>query len=141
MPYKNYILLVLLLPGIFLYSCGSSGAYDIIEVEEDTPPQSIKQTKPVEVTRTETKENISEYKKTSTSRYSIQLGAFEVEDNARNYIKLIKDRLGYDVSYGIYQGLYKIKYGDFSSPSEAMVILGKIQDAGFGDSFITEQIK
>lgn len=143
-----------LLPGIVIFgslmfaffSC-SSGSYDIEEVEE-TDSSHIYSNIPSENNdpikqefKNETKQEIKTEIKKSSTRYSIQLGAFEIETNAMSYIIQIKSKLGYDLTYEKVNGLYKIKFGDFGSRSEAMALLGKIQDSGFLDSFITESNK
>lgn len=139
---SNYILL-LLLP---LFVCCSSRSYDIEEVEEEVPEEQTKNTEP-EIKKeieppaddskiVETKEEVTK-ESNNSANYTIQIGAFYIEDNAIDLLEGAKDKFGLDIYYRFKDGFYKVAIGRFNSRSEALTILGKIQESGYSDAFIT----
>lgn len=124
-----------------LTGCNSS-IYEIIEVEETV---EIKEEPKQETTITEIKEDTkpSENKfseKNIISRsYVIQIGAFNIEENAERFINSAKKKLSEnELTLKNIDGLYKIRFGNFSSLDEAIKYLNTTIAAGFGDSFVVE---
>jgi hypothetical protein len=142
MKIKTLIILpVLLLFMSYLTSCDSS-SYEIEEVEvyEDTSRitsyDEIKQE--IEQPKVGIKEDNEITRKSPPVKYTIQIGAFMFESNAKDYLARAKSIFTYDFSYNLIRGLYKIRTGVFNTQEEAMPVLTKIKEAGFDDSFITE---
>jgi cell division septation protein DedD len=138
---SNYIL-ILLIP--LLISC-SSKSYDIEEVEEESTEEQNKTTEheikketepPQEELKTiEPKEEVS--KEPEGNVYTIQIGAFNLENNAVTIMNRAKDEFNYEVYYRFIDGYFKVGLGKFKSRAEALSILGKIQASGYADAFIT----
>ncbi len=124
---------------ITLYAGCNSSIYEIVEVEE---PVEIKQEKsPITDIKEEPKitENKFTDKQIMSKTYSIQIGAFNNEDNASNFTDNARNSLsGQDIYYKNIEGLYKVRLGNFNNRGDAIVFLGKIQEKGFSDSFIIE---
>jgi cell division septation protein DedD len=128
---------------ITLYTGCNSAIYEIVEVEE---PVEIK---PEKSPITDIKEDIKEEPKITENKftdkqlvsktYSIQIGAFNQENNASQFTDNARNILsGQEIYYKDIEGLYKVRLGNFTSKAEAIAFLGKIQENGFSDSFIVE---
>jgi len=138
----KYIILIL----IPVFAGCSSRSYDIEEVEEESPEEQYKPTEPEikkeieqpkeDLKTNETKEEVAE-DKTGPVIYTIQIGAFYIENNALGFLNEAKNKLGPDVEYRITDGLYKVNLGKYNTRSEALAVLGKIQESGYTDAFIT----
>jgi len=125
----------------YFTSCDSS-SYEIEEVEvyEDTTKitanteikQEIEQPKP------DIKEETTITRTSPPVKYTIQIGAFEFESNAKDYLAKAKTLFSFEFSYKLIEGLYKIRFGLFNTQEEAIPILNNIKNAGFYDSFILE---
>lgn len=81
---------------------------------------------------------MSSYQPTKGS-FSIQIAAFNDEDNASAYIANNKSMLGgYELYYKSNGDLYKVLIGHFSSIEEASYQLREVFDLGYRDTFVTE---
>ncbi len=124
----------------YFTSCDSS-SYEIEEVEvydEDTSKYAqntdIKQE--IESSQNEIKDDAH---KSPPVKYTIQIGAFEIEANAIEYLKRARETFTYQFDYKKMGGLFKIRIATiFNTQEDAMPILANIKEAGFDDSFITE---
>jgi cell division septation protein DedD len=71
--------------------------------------------------------------------YSVQIGAFNEEEYISNFVENAKEILKIkDIDYKKVDGMYKIRIGSFSSLEDAAVVLNKIFDRGFTDTFVVE---
>lgn len=157
-----YITSLLLL--FTLYTGCNSTLYDIIEVEEPveikpdikTPESDIKSDIEENKTLTESTQPESTPKETSTEstqpesnkfsdkevisqKYVIQIGAFNREGNASLFTYRAQKKLNNPSIYlKDYEGLYKVRFGSFTSKTEAIEFLSVVQAAGYMDSFVVE---
>ncbi len=119
--------------------CNSTG-YTIVEIEEPVEIKTeLKQ--PVSDLKVDTKPTETKFtdKQMVSRTYSIQLGAFTMEDNARKFTNGAKNSISsHDIYYKDIDGLYKVRLGSFSSITDAAAILENLKQAGFGDSFVVE---
>ena len=49
-----------------------------------------------------------------------------------------KMELPYDISYRLIQGLYKVRFGNYTNLEETFGNLSKVRDSGYDDAFIIE---
>ena len=121
-------------------SCNDAG-YEIEEHNENEAPKT--ETKPeikqdVEQPKTEIKQEIDKDKKVASKQYSIQIGAFSNESNAKDFKKRASKLVNLEITFEYIDGLYKIHAGVFSTKNEAISNIEQILSAGFKDPFITE---
>jgi septal ring-binding cell division protein DamX len=124
----------------YFTSCDSS-SYEIeeFEVNKDTSTSTAN----TEI-KQEIEQSVPELKEETTIthkppvKYTIQIGAFEFESNAIDYIAKARSMFTYEFSYKLIDGLYKIRTGIYNTEEEAFPTLKIIRDAGFDDSFVRE---
>lgn len=147
-----------------LYAGCNSTLYDIIEVEEPveikpdikTPETDIKSDFEENKSLAESTEIESTSKETSTEStqqeskfsdkdvisqiYVIQIGAFNKESNASRFTYRAQKKLNNPEIYlkDYDDGLYKVRFGSFTSKTEAINFLSVVQAAGYMDSFVVE---
>lgn len=126
----NKYLKLLTLCFSFTYYCCGSGEFETGETQEGVSgnPQTETTNKP------ET-EKLA-YELPNKGLFTIQLGAFIDEANAVSLSNSAKQFFGNDVYYNLINDLYKVRVGLFTSETEAAVVLEKIKQKGFEDSFI-----
>ncbi len=141
---KQLVLAFLFLALALLYSCNSAG-YDIEEESTDAPKTETKTeikedlNQPKPEIKQEINKDISRNKLNPVKKiYSIQIGAFGSESNARNFLTLAKSKFNNDINYIQVDGLYKVRVGQFGTMDDAMGILAKARDEGYLDSFVVE---
>jgi cell division protein FtsN len=139
---------ILLLFLLVLFSACNNTLYEIEEVEEVV---DIKEEVKSPTANTDLKEEVkpppedrtdepkSGDKEIVSKTYIIQIGAFNVEENAAKFTTNAKSRLSdSNIYYKNINGLYKVRLGNFVSKQEAISFLEKIQGSGFNDSFVVE---
>lgn len=125
----NLIKLAALWCALTCYSCGSG------EFETGEMKQEVSGSPSTEVTKKpETEKQTSELP--NKGLFAIQLGAFAAEANALILLNSAKQFFGDDVYYSLMNDLYKVRFGLFTSETEASIALEKIKKKGFEDSFI-----
>jgi|SRR4030095_5159417 len=79
-------------------------------------------------------------KEVISQKYVIQVGAYNQMSNASSCERRAQNKLaGQDVYMKEYEdGLYKVRFGNFASKTEAINYLSVVQKAGFSDSFVLE---
>lgn len=162
---KNKLFISTLFMTLFLVYTGcNSPIYEIVEVEEPVVevPKKVdesgktEETSKVDESITEIKEEVkspvSEIKEESkpndnkfsekqvvSRSYAIQLGAYIDESNAQKCNNRANRKLSRnDIILKNIDGLYKIRFGNFSSKEEAINFLSVTMGAGFYDSFVVE---
>ena len=141
---SSTVLMILLI--INLWGCESASNVNekTITNEIKNPPDSAftvnKDTSEIkdDLRSEKVKENKFTEKDAVGREYAIQIGAFSSESNALTFINKAKNRLPQNIYYKDFQGLYKVRLGNFSSKDEAMAVLEKIVSDGFTDSFLVE---
>ncbi|HJY63991.1 MAG TPA: SPOR domain-containing protein [Ignavibacteria bacterium] len=145
------IISILLLP-LFLFILGcNSTIYDIVEIEEPVTEPVSKTTDTNLITdnrnseikqdlKPESKLNETKFsdKQLVSKHYTIQIGAFLNESNAVKYLNDVKRDFSEEIYYKEFEGLYKVRIGNFKLKTEAMELIVKLQNYGFSDSFIVE---
>jgi cell division septation protein DedD len=111
------------------YSCGSG------EIETGESQQKISGSPETEkITKPETEKTVTDLPRKGL--FTIQLGAFVDEANAITLMNSAKKVFGDDVHYSLINDLYKVRFGLFTSETEATVALESIRKKGFEDSFV-----
>jgi cell division septation protein DedD len=109
---------------------------------ESTQPETTQPESTTKETSTESSRNESKFsdKDVISQKYVIQVGAFNSLSNASSCTRSAQKKLNnQDIYMKDYDdGLYKVRFGNFSSKSEAINYLGVVQSAGFMDSFVVE---
>ncbi len=142
MKIKTLISLFVSLLLLSYFSSCDSSSYEIeeFEVYKDTSTSTanteIKQE--IEQPKDEIKEETTVTHNPPPVKYTIQIGAFEFESNAIDYIAKARSMFTYEFSYKLIDGLYKIRTGIYNTEAEAFPTLKIIRDAGFDDSFVRE---
>lgn len=129
---------------VFLCSCNSE-SYDKEEESVEAPKTETKTEikEDVEQPKNEIKQEINKDiskkdLKVSPRTYTIQLGAFSNESNAKDFLSYAQSKLDYSINYYQIEGLYKVRVGSFNNVSDARAVLVKVRDVGFADSFMTD---
>ena len=128
----------------YIYSC-NSGGYEIEDIEGDTKDtirtaEIIEIKKEIETPQAEIKEE-NVLNGNALKKYIIQAGAFYSERNAYEFTIIVKTKTDYQFNYCLIDEMYKVRYGDFTSKKEALLILSKLRDMGYKDAFIVELIR
>ena len=132
---KKIIPLILFLIILNFSGCSSKG-YEI-EQEKVESTKSIKVDLPSSRPDTiEIKEEPLPYSKERNVLYTIQLAAFTNEDNAVQFLSIARNKISFDISYYLKEGLYKVFSGTFSTKQDALINLDLIRNSGFNDAFI-----
>jgi septal ring-binding cell division protein DamX len=142
--FKNftYFYLFILISALF-YACNSTG-YEIEDEQTEAPKTETKTEikQDVEQPKTDLQQDLDKQrpgKETmSNKQFTIQLGAFSEESNAKKFIEKVRKILKIDVNYIFLNGLYKVRTNAFNSIDEAINTLEIVQTAGYLDPFITE---
>ena len=103
------------------------------EIKKDLEPQAV-----------EIKEEVGgkeSGRKIDSKLYTIQIGAFENEKNAREFTEKAKTRLPYGFHYEFSGGLYKVRSSNIPPETSPEPVFQKIRDAGYIDSFMVEVSK
>lgn len=78
-------------------------------------------------------------KKTAVKTYSLQIAAFNDEDNAFAFMDKAKQILKIQgIYYKNIGGTFKIRIGNYNSVEDALAMLNKIYNEGFTDTFVTD---
>jgi len=101
------------------------------DVEKPTP----------EIKEEPQKEEQVQVSNTPEVKYTIQIGAYEQESNAKDMLNKAKSFFSSDAYYDLKGNMYKVRIGRLNSTDEALSLLSKIQGAGFYDAFITKADK
>lgn len=132
---------------LFLAGCNSAG-YEIEELID--PVDTVKTAVNTEIKKdlepqvAEIKEEIGgkeSDRKIDSKLYTIQIGAFENEKNAREFTEKAKTRLQYGFHYELNGGLYKVRSSNMSQETNPETVFRKIREAGYIDSFMVEVSK
>ena len=143
---KFSVIMVSILFLAYFSACDSSG-YEMedVDIPKDTSRitryNEIKQE--VEKPKPEIKEETQKQEPTVGSnvpqvKYTIQIGAYEVESNAQDMLNKAKSYFSSDVYFDLNDNIYQVRIGKVSSTDEALLLLDKIKNAGFYDAFITK---
>lgn len=74
--------------------------------------------------------------------FSVQIGAFNTEEFISDFVEKAKEILKIqDIDNVKVGGMYKIRIGSYGSLEDAAVVLNKIFDKGFTDTFVVETTK
>ncbi len=142
---------ILLLPlFLFVWGCNST-VYDIVEIEEPVTEPVSKATDTNLITdnreseikqdlKPESKLNDTKFsdKQLVSKQYAIQIGAFLNESNAIKYLNEVRREFSEEIYYKEFEGLFKVRIGNFKMKTEAVELLEKLHNFGFSDSFIVE---
>ena len=125
---------------LFIYACNDTG-YEIEQRDESEAPKT--ETKPeikqdVEQPKTDIKQDVIKENRVANKEFTIQIGAFSSEANAKDLVKRAGKSINMEISYFFIDGLYKVRAGAFSTKNEAISNIEQILQAGFKDPFITE---
>lgn len=129
---------------IYMNSCDSS-SYEIEElaVNEDSVNASrnaeIKQD--IGQRSNEIKEETTQIRKGPQTKFTVQVGAFEIRTNAEDMLKKVKEQFGIEFESRLINGLYKIQTKLFDTQDEAIQLLNQLKEAGLKDGFITGEGK
>lgn len=138
---KNLLLLICISAVfVFFYSCNSTG-YDIEDVEKADTVTTHHRTevkKETEALKPEIKEEPVEILPKITRKFTIQIGAFQSESRAIETMNKAHSLISYEIYYNLFNGLYKVRFGEFDTLPEALQVLESIRNSGFGDSFVVE---
>lgn len=119
-----------------IFSCDNT-SYEIETIEDDAPivkTAVIDTQQPAGIQAAEIKEiKISE---NPVGLYTIQIGAFRNELNARECLEKAKSSLDIELNYVQLDGLFKLRTKTFNSSQEAESELKKIISLGFAGSFV-----
>jgi cell division protein FtsN len=140
MKEKIPLTIILLSMLVLGYSCNSSG-YGIEKDSNTEAPKTETRTEikqDIEQPKAEIKQEINKETITLSKSYTVQIGAFRVESNAKVYSENARKLLNLGISYIQIDGLYKVRVGHFNSKSEALLTVSQIKAAGFDDFFISE---
>lgn len=78
-------------------------------------------------------------KQSAAKTYSLQIAAFNDEDNAFAFMEKAKQNLKFQgIYYKNVGGTFKIRIGNYNSIEEALTMLNKIYNEGFTDTFVTD---
>jgi len=140
---KKILKSILLLSIFILYTGCNNTLYEIEEVEEVV---EIKEDVKSPTASTDIKEDVKLPEETKlgdkeivSKTYIIQIGAFNIEENAVKYTNNAKNQLSdNNIYYKNINGLYKVRFGNFASKTDAISFLEKLQSGGFSDSFVVE---
>lgn len=127
---------------IFYYAC-SSGEYDIDKYTVKYTEKTVKLDTIRKITFNEdnikqdknNKENIKDPVKESYT-YTIQIGAFAMNENSDRFTNIAKQILGDEVYTEITSNLHKIRIGKFSNRAEAIKYIDFVRSKGYLDAFI-----
>ena len=95
-----------------------------VETKKTTPPVDNN------VPTNKNNEMFSQTSKSTAKNYSIQLGAFANEINAREFTKKVINNFDIDISSYVISGLYKIRTGSYGQ-DEALEMVKKIRNTAF----------
>lgn len=142
---RNTVILFSILFMVFYTGCDSSDIeMEQADMTDSTSVAGINEIKnEVEKPKPEIKEEFQKQQtilisKPPLNKYTVQIGAYEVETNAMDMLNNAQSHFGIDVYYDLIGTIYKIRVGKYSSIEEALVLLSKIKNTGFLDAFITE---
>lgn len=131
---------------ILSYSGCDATIYEIVEVEEDETPldkMEIITEKKEEKTETEIiPDKTSTVTETTIKteipvEFTIQIGAFQYENNASRFMGKAQYKLN-DVNIKVINSLYKIRTGKYNNRLDAMKMLDEIKAMGYQDAFIIQ---
>jgi hypothetical protein len=130
---------------LVLISCDSPG-YEIEEIEEGTPDSvttanNTEIKKEIELPKPEIKEEISSKEINVSKKYVIQIGAFNSQKHAEEFTLQAKEKTEFEFYYKLIEGLFKVRYGDFSLNTDVTSVLTKIKEAGYTDAFVIVSAK
>lgn len=127
-----------------LWSCNDTG-YEIQKEETEDAPKTethseIKQdvAQPKTEIRQDAVKDTAAINKLYSKYFAIQIGAFQNESNAIDFIAKSRSMLNFDLDYMHVNGLFKVRAGKFISRNDAVKALLEIAALGFKDAFVAE---
>jgi|SRR5688572_27855177 cell division protein FtsN len=132
----------LFIPLTLIYIGCSSGEYDIEKYEISYTEKTVKidTLKKITIDDKGIKEDKKDNIKDSYS-YSIQIGAFGMQDNFEKFYEQARMSLGEDVYSEQSNNLYKVRVGNFPSRADAMKRIDFIKSKGYNDAFVITKMK
>lgn len=133
---KIYLYLQTLAITLFLFGC-SSGEYDIEKYEVSYTEKTLKIDTLKKITIDET--GIKEDKRDGNKEnyiYTIQIGAFSVQDNMDKFLETAKANLDENVFFIQAGGLLKVRIGTFNTRADAVKRMEFVKSKGYTDAFI-----
>lgn len=123
--YKICLLIGLFIISVAFYTCTGEYSDEEIIVVEDTV-----------YVKTDT--FIQRYKPTEKLdlRMVVQLAAFSKKENAEEFVKKAKEKLGFPPDISYFENYYIVTVGSFADASKAEDYLNYIKGKGFPDAFI-----
>lgn len=126
------------------FSCNDAGYELEKERNEDTlkteTHSEIKQdvAKPKTEIRQDAVKDTASINKLYSKYFAIQIGAFQNETNALDFIAKSRNMLNFDLDYMNVNGLFKVRAGKFINRNDAVKALLEIAALGFKDAFVAE---
>lgn len=127
----------------FYFAACSSGEYEVKTYKVDYTEKTVKVDTLKKITLNEDKikqdkndkENIKENLK-ETYYYTIQIGAFSMNENSQKFLEKSKAIFGESVFEEDSGNLHKIRIGKYGNRAEAIKFLEQVRSKGFNDAFI-----
>lgn len=129
---------------IYLNSCDSS-SYEIEELAVNV--DSVNASRNAEIKQeisqrsTEIKEETTQIRKGPQTKFTVQVGAFEIRSNAEEMLRKVNSQFNIEFESRLINGLYKIQTMLFDTQEEAVSLLNQLKNAGYNDAFITGEGK
>lgn len=143
---RNLLLLAASFLLIFFTSCGSSesesGEEDVL-TETTGIDQNEEIKGEIEIPKPETREEPPKVEttviyKTPYMNFTIQIGAYRSESNARKMVEKAKVHFRDDVYYSFKNNFFRVRIGKLSSSDAILALLSDVKNAGFYEAFVTQ---
>lgn len=133
---KKYLYLLPLTLSIYLYGC-NSGEFDVEKYTINYTEKSVKVDTLRKITFDETgikedKRNINRENYT----YTIQIGAFTMQDNLDKFVEQAKISVGSEVYIEATNNLFKVRFGSFNRRADAVKLIDELRTKGYNDAFV-----
>lgn len=146
MSAKTFPVILISILFLMYFSACSSSNYETedVDIPQDTSgitryneiKQEVEKPKP-EIKEETIKEETTQVSKPPDVKYTVQIGAYEQQSNAQDMLDKAKAYFS-NAYFDVKGNIYHVRVGKLSSTDDVLVLLSKVQSAGFSDAFITK---